>query len=97
VPADHREPSRSRAAPAAGRAQVLACELVSAGAEVVYGGGRVGLMGVAADAVLAVGGRITGVMPISLMDADGAQSPPGSPRHRAGTRTTEGGLRPLPA
>ncbi len=31
--------------------------------DLVYGGGRVGLMGVIADAVLAAGGKVTGVMP----------------------------------
>ena len=34
--------------------------------EVVYGGGRVGLMGVLANAVLAQGGRVTGVIPTGL-------------------------------
>jgi uncharacterized protein (TIGR00730 family) len=33
----------------------------------VYGGARVGLMGVIADAVLAVGGSVTGVMPSALV------------------------------
>ena len=33
---------------------------------VVYGGGRVGLMGVVADAALAAGGRVVGVIPQSL-------------------------------
>jgi len=36
------------------------------GIEVVYGGGRVGLMGVVADAALAAGGRVTGVIPEAL-------------------------------
>ena len=31
--------------------------------ELVYGGGRVGLMGILADAALAAGGRVTGVIP----------------------------------
>jgi predicted Rossmann-fold nucleotide-binding protein len=31
--------------------------------ELVYGGGSVGLMGVVADAALAAGGRVTGVIP----------------------------------
>jgi uncharacterized protein (TIGR00730 family) len=35
--------------------------------EVVYGGGNVGLMGELADAVLARGGRITGVIPHALV------------------------------
>jgi uncharacterized protein (TIGR00730 family) len=34
----------------------------------VYGGGAVGLMGVVADAVLAAGGRVTGVITESLAD-----------------------------
>jgi len=33
----------------------------------VYGGARVGLMGVLADAVLASGGRVTGVIPAALV------------------------------
>jgi uncharacterized protein (TIGR00730 family) len=37
-----------------------------AGIELVYGGGRVGLMGVLADAALAAGGRVTGVIPSHL-------------------------------
>jgi hypothetical protein len=35
--------------------------------ELVYGGGNIGLMGVVADTVLARGGRVTGVIPESLM------------------------------
>lgn len=35
--------------------------------ELVYGGARVGLMGAVADAILAGGGRVTGVIPESLM------------------------------
>lgn len=34
--------------------------------ELVYGGGSVGLMGVIADACLAHGGRVTGVIPVGL-------------------------------
>jgi predicted Rossmann-fold nucleotide-binding protein len=34
---------------------------------VVYGGGNVGLMGVLADAVIAAGGRIIGVIPHGLV------------------------------
>jgi uncharacterized protein (TIGR00730 family) len=33
------------------------------GIELVYGGGRVGLMGIAADAALGVGGRVIGIIP----------------------------------
>ena len=36
----------------------------------VYGGGRVGLMGLMADAVLRRGGRVTGVIPRFLMDKE---------------------------
>jgi uncharacterized protein (TIGR00730 family) len=40
--------------------------LVARGASLVYGGGHVGLMGVLADAVLAAGGEVTGVIPHAL-------------------------------
>lgn len=36
----------------------------------VYGGGRVGLMGLVADAVLAAGGEVTGVMPADLVSQE---------------------------
>lgn len=45
----------------------LACALVRCGIELVYGGGNIGLMGVLADAALAHGGRVIGVIPESLM------------------------------
>ncbi len=41
--------------------------LASKSIELVYGGGRVGLMGAIADAVLAAGGKVTGVIPESLV------------------------------
>ena len=37
--------------------------LARAGIEVVYGGGRVGLMGILADAALSAGGRVVGIIP----------------------------------
>ena len=40
--------------------------LVARGLGLVYGGGRVGLMGTIADAVLAAGGRVVGVIPQAL-------------------------------
>ena len=40
--------------------------LVQAGIELIFGGGRVGLMGILADAVLAGGGRVTGIIPDRL-------------------------------
>ena len=42
-------------------------ELARRGIGLVYGGGNVGLMGVVADAVLAGGGHVTGVIPEALM------------------------------
>ena len=38
--------------------------------QLVYGGGRAGLMGVVADAVLAVGGKVIGVIPRALVDQE---------------------------
>lgn len=40
--------------------------LASRGIDVVYGGGSVGLMGTVADAALAAGGRVVGVIPEKL-------------------------------
>jgi uncharacterized protein (TIGR00730 family) len=45
----------------------LGTTLAVKGVEVVYGGGDVGLMGVVADAALAAGGSVTGVMPKALV------------------------------
>jgi uncharacterized protein (TIGR00730 family) len=47
-------------------ARVLGEALVARGIGLVYGGGSVGLMGVVADAVLAVGGEVIGVIPRAL-------------------------------
>ena len=44
-------------------ARRLGTALARAGIEVVYGGGRVGLMGILADAALAAGGRVVGIIP----------------------------------
>ena len=44
--------------------------LAGRGLEVVYGAGHVGLMGVLADAVLAAGGRVVGVIPQALVDRE---------------------------
>lgn len=57
------EPYREAASELGGR-------LAEAGIELVYGGGRVGLMGLAADAALARGGRVTGIIPARLRDAE---------------------------
>ena len=44
--------------------------LAEAGLTLVYGGGKVGLMGAVADAALAAGGRVTGVMPEDLVNQE---------------------------
>ncbi len=44
----------------------------SRGGQLVYGGGRSGLMGVVADATLAAGGRVIGVIPTSLVEREHA-------------------------
>lgn len=44
--------------------------IAARGAELVYGGGRVGLMGLAADAALEGGARVTGIIPRFLMDLE---------------------------
>jgi len=44
-------------------AEHLGTELARRGIRVVYGGGRVGLMGLVADAALAAGGEVIGIIP----------------------------------
>jgi uncharacterized protein (TIGR00730 family) len=44
--------------------------LARAGIRLVYGGGRIGLMGVLADAALAAGGEVLGVLPDFLRTAE---------------------------
>ncbi|HMQ73316.1 MAG TPA: TIGR00730 family Rossman fold protein [Rubrivivax sp.] len=51
-------------------ARRLGTLLGAAGGQLVYGGGRVGLMGIAADATLAAGGRVVGVIPEALMQRE---------------------------
>ena len=48
----------------------LARVLAERGIGVVYGGGKVGLMGVVADAALAAGAEVIGVMPQALIDRE---------------------------
>ena len=48
-------------------ARGMARLLAQSGIELVYGGGHVGLMGALADAALAHGGRVVGVIPEHLM------------------------------
>ena len=51
-------------------AEELGSTLAGRAIGLVYGGGQVGLMGVMADAVLAAGGEVTGVMPELLVRAE---------------------------
>lgn len=55
-------------------ARELGRVLASRGHELIYGGGRVGLMGVIADAVLADGGKVVGVIPEALAAKEVAHS-----------------------
>ncbi len=48
----------------------LGRSLAEAGAGLVYGGGSVGLMGVLADAALAAGGEVIGVIPARVFAAE---------------------------
>ena len=58
------DPAYAAAAVELGRA------IASAGHRVVYGGGRVGLMGMLADAAMAAGGDVVGYMPQGLIDRE---------------------------
>lgn len=57
-----------------GAAARLGTLLAESGVELVYGGSRLGLMGVLADAALAAGGRVTGIIPSNLHDRELAHS-----------------------
>ncbi|MBV8552416.1 MAG: TIGR00730 family Rossman fold protein [Acidobacteriaceae bacterium] len=48
----------------------LARHLAANDVSIVYGGGKVGLMGVIADTALAAGGRVTGVIPRTLVEKE---------------------------
>lgn len=54
----------------AAAATALGSLLAERNIELVYGGGKVGLMGVIADAVLAAGGTVVGVIPEALMEKE---------------------------
>ncbi|MBL8807648.1 MAG: TIGR00730 family Rossman fold protein [Rhodospirillales bacterium] len=56
---EHREAARN-----------LGGRLAAAGVSVVYGGGRVGLMGALADGAIEAGGRVVGIIPEHLMRAE---------------------------
>jgi uncharacterized protein (TIGR00730 family) len=51
-------------------ARALAALLAARGIRVVYGGGKVGLMGVLADTALEHGGEVVGVIPQHLVDRE---------------------------
>jgi len=59
-------------------AAAFGADLARAGVGIVYGGGNVGLMGVVADAALAAGGEVIGVIPQHLVDDEVAHA--GLPR-----------------
>lgn len=48
-------------------ARTLGVLLAQSSIRLVYGGGKIGLMGIVADAVMANGGKVTGVIPSFLM------------------------------
>ncbi|MEJ7799374.1 MAG: TIGR00730 family Rossman fold protein [Ilumatobacter sp.] len=54
----------------ASAASELGSTLARRGLGLVYGGGRVGLMGVVADAALGAGGEVVGFIPQSLVDRE---------------------------
>ncbi|MCZ6831037.1 MAG: TIGR00730 family Rossman fold protein [Gammaproteobacteria bacterium] len=54
----------------AASARLLGSELAARGITLVYGGGRVGLMGTIADEVLAAGGRVVGVIPTDIAERE---------------------------
>ena len=63
--------SSSGARPAYARAaRELGATMAARGIELVYGGGNVGLMGIVADAVLAGGGQVQGVIPRLLLERE---------------------------
>ena len=54
----------------AAAARAFGAAAAARGLGVVYGGGRVGLMGAVADAALAAGGEVIGVIPQELVDRE---------------------------
>jgi uncharacterized protein (TIGR00730 family) len=55
-------------------ARATAKAMVSHDIELVYGGGKLGLMGLIADSVLDLGGRVYGVIPQALFDIEVAHT-----------------------
>ena len=67
-------------------ARAMGRTIVASGRSLVYGGGQVGLMGVVADAVLAAGGEVIGVIPHAFNAREIAHD--GSPRSTSSIRCT---------
>lgn len=62
--------SRGKRPEYAALARNLGTLLARRGITLVYGGGNVGLMGVVADATLAAGGKVVGVIPRALLERE---------------------------
>ena len=62
--------SSGRSASYGDAARAFGAAAASRGVGVVYGGGRVGLMGAVADGALAAGGEVVGVIPQTLVDRE---------------------------
>jgi uncharacterized protein (TIGR00730 family) len=55
-------------------AKLLGAAIGQAGIELVYGGGRVGMMGLVADAAIAAGAKVIGVIPVGLHNREVAHA-----------------------
>jgi hypothetical protein len=55
-------------------ARATAQAMTDANVDLVYGGGKLGLMGIIADSVLDLGGRVYGVIPQALVDIEVAHT-----------------------
>ena len=55
-------------------ARALVREMATRGIDMVYGGGRLGLMGIIADTMLEAGGKVYGVIPQALVDHEVAHT-----------------------
>ena len=62
--------------------------MVEHGVDLVYGGGRLGLMGLIADSVLELGGKVYGVIPQALVDLEVAHTGADRARHASPTCTS---------
>ena len=58
-------------------AEALGRSLAAAGLKVIYGGGHVGLMGAVADAAMAAGGEVVGLIPTRLLEREVRTPAPG--------------------